>query len=190
MGSTKINRYKKRQTKKEKVWKYIRRNKLFRIGDVMVVLGLTQSYIKPVLWHLEMAGYIRLEEMKSKDYKDREYTMIKDTGVICPSMTNGNIYDHNTHESIDVDDALWIAEKQKLLSAMTENQMIKKEIVESVGMNIHAAIVVRCFKDFKVFGVTADGPRQRQTRTLYINKEKRDDFIAALSQGVCPARSA
>ena len=190
MGSTKINRYKKKQTQKEKVWKYIRRNKLFRVGDVMTVLSLTQSYIKPVLWHLEMAGYIRLEEMKSKEYRDREYTMIKDTGVICPSMTNGNIYDHNTKKTIDVDDALWIEEKQKLLSVMTQEKMIKKEIVESVGMNIYAAIVVRCFKDFKAYGLITDGPRQRQTRTLCIDKEKRNEFIAALKQGICPTRSA
>ncbi len=190
MGSANLKRCKRKQTNKEKVWKYIRRNKLFRVGDVMTVLDLTQAYIKPVLWHLEMAGYIRLEEVERNQYVERVYVMLKDTGPICPSMVNGNMYDHNIKENIDVDDASWAKEKQKLLSAMTQKYMTKKEIVESVGMNVSAAVVIRCFKDFKAFGVIEDGPRTKNKRTLFIDKEKRDELIRAIEQGLRPTRSA
>ncbi len=79
----------------------MRRNRTFRVGDVMAVLDLTLGFCKQTLWYFEQAKYLKLESNIGK-YRDRVYTLIKNTGAKNPSIVNGIVYDYNNKESINI----------------------------------------------------------------------------------------
>ena len=75
----------------------MRRNIRFRVGDIMMILDIKDKTVKPIMWALEKAGYLRLESAGDA-YKDRIYTFIKNTGIKSPSINGAEVYDHNTGE--------------------------------------------------------------------------------------------
>lgn len=78
----------------------MRRNMRFRVGDIILILDIKERTIKPIMWALEKAGYLRLESTGDA-YKDRIYTFIKNTGIKSPSINAAEVYDHNTGELFD-----------------------------------------------------------------------------------------
>ncbi len=87
---------------RQKVWNYIRRNPIFRVGDIMITLEVKQGFLKQMFWYLSEAGYIRIDDDKV-EYTDRVYTLMKNTGIKVPSMVGDKLYDYNTGEEIVVE---------------------------------------------------------------------------------------
>lgn len=94
-------RFKRKGSKKQQMWGYMRRNRSFRVGDVMAVLELSMKFCKQTLWYLSETGYVRLEN-DAKRYEDRIYTLINDTGAKCPSMIDNKLYDYNTGKEYEI----------------------------------------------------------------------------------------
>lgn len=141
-------RYKRENSKKQPVWAYIRRNNPFRVGDVMVIQGVEQKFMKNLLWNLERAGYVRLEN-EPELYRDRVYTLIKNTGSKSPSIGNGYLYDHNTGENIEIKGKrqgnTTRSSYYKMLKAMTSKLMTRSEIAEAAGLKLRGGNAGRCF---------------------------------------------
>ncbi|MDD3465994.1 MAG: ArsR family transcriptional regulator [Campylobacterales bacterium] len=100
-GNDRPLRFKRKASKKNQMWGYMRRNRSFRVGDVMSILDLSLAFCKQTLWYLSETGYVRLEN-DVKTYKDRIYTLVNDTGVKCPSMIDNKVYDYNIDKEYEI----------------------------------------------------------------------------------------
>ena len=188
MASKVKSRTKHRNSNKQRVWKYMRRNPRFRVNDVMMILDVSQKYLKPILWHLELAGYIKLTEAKFGAYTNRWYSLIKDTGPVAPSVVNSEVYDHNTGESIIIDDAHddthWREEKLLMLEAMHSCEVVRSEVADGANMNAEGALFMRCWKCLRRRGVVKVGQRTPTKRFWNIDEEAKREFKKELSQSV------
>jgi len=94
-------KYKNKSTVIQKVWNYIRRNRSFRIGDILILCGIKHNYLQKYIRFLELAKYVRREN-GSKPYSNREYILLKNTGPLAPSMNQYGLYDFNTKEDFQL----------------------------------------------------------------------------------------
>ena len=74
---------KKKTVVKQKVWEYIRRNKRFRVGDLIIIFDLKLSYAKWLIWNFSKAGVIELIQ-DNKRFTERFYRLKQDTGIKAP----------------------------------------------------------------------------------------------------------
>ncbi len=132
-------RFKRKGTKKQQMWGYMRRNRSFRVGDVMAVLELSMSFCKQTLWYLSECGYVRLEN-DAKRYEDRIYTLVNDTGVKAPSMIDNKLYDYNTGKEYEVKrtvtDPITIA--PQILETLKSGAKSQAEIARELGISTSA----------------------------------------------------
>lgn len=77
----------------------MRRNPRFCVSDAMLVTGVSASFCKTFLWHLEKIGYVRLD--KGGEIIGRQYTLLVNTGPQSPAVINGKVYDYNTGHTYD-----------------------------------------------------------------------------------------
>lgn len=173
---------------KQNIWHYMRRNVNFRVGDIMMILEVEKNTIKPILWALEKAKYLRLSK-DAKEYKDRIYTLIKNTGAKSPSIVNGDVYDHNTksffkHEVIKKEkqkrQPIAPRTRLKLLKAMTKPKMSKEEIALIAGVNGSGGGAKAEFLYLTLGGVIkrVDPIERREGRMLFtIDHGKKDECI-------------
>ncbi len=66
-------------------WQYMRRNRTFRVGDVMSITEIKVMNIKGFLYLLEKNGYIKRAN-KTRTFIDRIYVLLKDSGVLSPTF--------------------------------------------------------------------------------------------------------
>lgn len=86
------------KTNRQKTWNYMRRNKVFRIGDILTVLEVSEEGLKELIRQLNHVGYIKIVS-KAKKFRDRKYKLIKNTGVQCPMVVHKKkLYDRNTEQ--------------------------------------------------------------------------------------------
>lgn len=187
------DRYVRRKSLKQKIWNYMRRNKRFRVGDIMMILEVRDGTIRPLMWALESAKYIRLEN-EAKEYKDRTYTFIKDTGIKSPSIINGDVYDHNTKEEFKLQkQPTAYRMRLKLLKAMSRPTMTKDEIAKSAEVSITGGWAKQEFLYLNLKGAIArTNPVQRREKEILftVNKDKCDELISDIEASLRPVRSA
>jgi len=75
----------------------MRRNRTFRFGDVIMITGVSNIYLKNIIRYLKAVDYI-IEVEKVKPYTSTQFTLIKYTGVKSPSFKGNTVYDYNTDE--------------------------------------------------------------------------------------------
>lgn len=193
MDSTRKIRLKRKNDLKQKVWNYMRRNKRFRVGDIMMILEVRDGTIRPIMWALESAKYIRIEN-EAQEYKDRIYTFVKDTGIKSPSIINGDIYDHNTKEEFKLQkQPTSYRMRLKLLKAMSLPLMTKDEIAKSAEVSITGGWAKQEFLYLNIKGAIArTNPIQRREKEILftVNKEKRDELIRDIEESLRPVRTA
>lgn len=125
-------RSQRRTSQKEGVWRYMRRNRTFRVGDLLIVSSLAVDTLKPLLWHLHKSGYLELRNNEGK-YTDRVYTLIKNTGIRSPAVINGVLYDYNTGEEFKIE----IRPTEKIfLDAVWRHRPVclRKQVLETSGL--------------------------------------------------------
>lgn len=76
---------KKRIVVKQKIWEHIRRNKYFRVGDLIIIFDLKKSYAKWLIWYFAKAGVIELIQ-KDKNFNNRIYRLKNDIGAKAPKV--------------------------------------------------------------------------------------------------------
>ncbi len=153
MELQKPSRFKRRTSRKQKVWQFMRRNRAFRVGDLMVILEVKREFLKPLFWHLEEAGYLKLLQ-NDKDYKERIYQLVQDTGVKSPSIINGEVYDYNTGASVHIKRrGMARRHLEAMLKVLDEEKMSKQEIATRVYMNHKGGSAKLAFKNLVTEGV-------------------------------------
>lgn len=163
------HRYRRKTSALHKVWQYMRWNRTFRYGDVLIVTGVSHSYLKNIIWHLKNIGYIK-EHKRKKPYSATEFTLVKMTGIKSPSINNGIVYDYNTKEEFKIE---IIPPLTKLLSSMTEPKMSKQTIAKKAGVNY--AVAKSWFKKLTELGLIVEiKPIERVdgTKAFVIDLEK------------------
>ncbi len=113
----------------------MRRNRTFRFGDVVMITGVTHSYLKNIIWHLSRVGYVEMVE-KVKPYSSTHFTLIKYTGVKSPSIINGVVFDYNLGKEIKIEITPTLT---KLLACMTDAKMSKHTIATNAGVSFAVA---------------------------------------------------
>ncbi len=91
----------RRKTKRQRAWEYMRRNRVFRVGDVLLVLEMSENSLQMLLRQLVQAKYIKMVEHK-RAFIDKKYKLVKNTGVVCPAMINNEkaLWDVNIGEKV------------------------------------------------------------------------------------------
>ncbi|WP_419782369.1 hypothetical protein [Malaciobacter marinus] len=80
----------------------MRRNPNFRVSEIEMVCGVSTSYLQKYLRTLVAARYIVFISKVKKPYSNREYRLIKNTGVKAPVyLRDGTgLYDENLNKKI------------------------------------------------------------------------------------------
>lgn len=78
-----LKRTKCGKAKKQKVWEYMRRNKVFRVGDLMIVFDMKKNYTNWILWFFKKEGLLK-QVYSGKKFEDSVWKVIKDIGVVSP----------------------------------------------------------------------------------------------------------
>jgi len=87
-------RGKKMTSAQQRAWNYIRKQRVFRVGDVMMVVGIGKENLKSFLFALKKFEYVRAEN-GSRTFEDKTFTLILDSGVYAPTVTNHKLFDKN-----------------------------------------------------------------------------------------------
>lgn len=160
-------------SQKHKVWGYIRRNRYFTFIDCMMATGVTENYLKTILWHLEKAGYIRQKSFKSIPKKrDYQHCMGKVFGVKSPSIVNGIVYDLNTNEEFNVSPTLVI---EKMLVVMNENSLLtKEEIAKKARVTQRAA--KKYYQRLETVNAISAATTDGNTNAKYLRRDNKKLF--------------
>lgn len=183
-----------RRSKKQQIWEFMRRNRQFRVGDLMMILEVKPQFLMNIIHSFELCGYVRLVT-GSELFRDRIFLLKNDTGVRSPILNKEIIKDQNTKEVFVLDGKhpIQIADKLSFLYAMKHDQMTKKEIAHTAGFDAHSMQSIRYLREFSDQQIMICQPTHmsREGQTVFvINTEKRDDLIRTLEESLRPARSA
>jgi hypothetical protein len=72
MGFCKKQKSGKRRSMRSRVLSYIKRNRVFRVGDLEIIFELKISYLKWLIWSFSKEGLIVLKA-NSKRFEERYY---------------------------------------------------------------------------------------------------------------------
>lgn len=187
-----------RRSKKQQIWEFMRRNRQFRAGDLMMILDVDQDFLMPIWRALELCGYMQLEA-GSETFRDRIYRLNKDTGVRSPVILKKPcdiVRDLNTGEEfvLDGNHPVQIADRLVLLHALKHKTMFREQIALIANMHLFSAKTIRYLSEFTEDGIMERLPRSpkiRDDRRSYaINKEKRDELIRTIEESLRSTRAA
>jgi transcription initiation factor IIE alpha subunit len=162
-NDNKALRYKRSASALQKVWNYIRRNRVFRFGDVMMVVGVRHEYLRNLLWHLEGAGYIKCEDTL-KTNTNSIFRVVRMSGAKSPSIINGVVYDYNTDEKFEIKRKKPL---EKILEALKSlKSFTKEELARASGVS--ESSVKKALSELKDRGVIYEYERQiMSTKKLF-----------------------
>jgi len=118
---------------KQRVWDYMRRNKIFKIKDLMCILDVKEYTIRYIIYALETAGYV--QRKKRDDKKQRQVLMeatfvflAKDNILIAPIITSNEVYCTTTGVKTDIG-------ARKLLLNALKNGLGQNEVARKIGVD-------------------------------------------------------
>ena len=106
MARKKGGNLKVKDSKKQKAWNFMKRNRTFRLGDLCMCIGATQNTLHSFFWTLEKVGYLKLKSESFKNKSNRVYVVLKHTGLYSPSLKRKGMYDHNTDETFCISSSI------------------------------------------------------------------------------------
>jgi len=181
INSEKI-KYSSKSTVIQSVWNYIRRNRNFRIGDLIMICGIKHQYLQRYIRFLELAEYLK-RTSGSKPYSNREYLLLKNTGPLAPSMNQYGLYDFN----IKKDYTLLNNEKKrkqfapevitKILQSIDYDETTKDNLITKA--DIPARSLIKWWDRLQKFGVIlspipVDNSHKKRWPSDKVAKFKRD----------------
>jgi len=175
-----------RRSTKQKVWDFMRRNRAFRAGDVMMILDVDKHFLMPIFRAFELAGYLELES-GSETFNDRHYKLLKNTGIRSPSVLKKPcdiVRDLNISEELILDGThpVQIADKLRLLHAMKYDCMYRERIAVIADIHLYSAKTIRYLEEFTELGIMERKPRSNcsDRRMFTIHHDKREALIREL----------
>ena len=165
---------------RQKVWNFMRRNRVLMVSDVMAITGANYKYLKEMIQTFERGGYIKVIK-RGKTFSSMQLKLLKYTGVKVPAYDKSLnvIYDYNTKEEIDVSKVLII---EKVLEVLTEPLMSKQDIARN--MNKTTDTLKNQYAELVSYGVLIrtnpleynDNGEMLFSINLRIVKEKKEQF--------------
>jgi len=165
---------------RQKVWNFMRRNRVLMVSDIMAITGANYKYLKEMIQTFERGGYIKVLK-RGKAFSSTQLKLLKYTGVKVPAYDKSLnvIYDYNTKEEIDVSKVLVI---EKVLEVLTEPLMSKQEIAHK--MNKATDSLKNQYAELVAYGVLVrtdpieynDNSEMLFRVNLRIVKEKKEQF--------------
>ncbi|MFW2235256.1 hypothetical protein ACN4FE_04430 [Aliarcobacter butzleri] len=148
--------YAKKTKKNQMMWNYIRRNKIFRAAEILIVCDIGVSYLSKYLRFLEKSGYIKCISKKRNILLDREYRFINNTGQKAPLVSNNSLFDYNINKSFDFSPdkprKIEIPETlMKVLSSINQEEITISDIEEQA--NITSIALEKWWSRLKKMGV-------------------------------------
>lgn len=179
----KIDYGKKKVRENQKIWNYIRRNKIFRAGEILIVCGTSFTYFQKYLRFLEKSEYVEFIGKKRNPLTNREYKLIKNTGVKAPLVSNNSLFDYNTGECFDYSPdkkkKIEIPENLiKILKSLNNTEMTRKEIITEA--NITMSNLAKWWKRLEKVGVVKGKVielKQNPIKYYFTKYKKRDGFV-------------
>jgi len=179
----KIDYNKNKVKENQKIWNYIRRNKIFRAGEILMVCGTSFSYFQKYLRFLEKSKYVEFVGKKRNPLTNREYKLIKNTGAKAPLVSNNSLFDYNTGEcfdyspdkkrKIEIPDNLI-----KILKCLNQTEMTRTEIIKEA--NIPMSTLAKWWKRLEKTGVVngkVEEIKQNPVKYYFTKYKKRDGFV-------------
>lgn len=132
-------------TIRQKVWNYMRRNRVFMISDVMAITGANYKNIQKMFKIYEYAGYIKILK-RQKPFSSTQLKLIKCTGVKAPAYDNKKdvLFDYNTNKEISVKSKSAI---QKVLDCLDKAMVTKEAVTKEAGVSLMTA--KKCYQELK-----------------------------------------
>lgn len=88
------------KTKNQLMWDYMRRNRIFTIAEMMMILGFKSNTIKSFVYMLRKSGYV-IRVQKNANLESHIFKLENCTGVKVPMITavtsNRKVIDRNKH---------------------------------------------------------------------------------------------
>lgn len=78
-----IKKHMHKHSNKQKAWNFMRRNKRYRVGDMMCILELSESNTRVILSALQKRGYI-MAVNKTRNLKDKEFIVVRANELFFP----------------------------------------------------------------------------------------------------------
>jgi len=183
-----------RRSKKQQIWEFMRRNRQFRVGDLMMILELKPQFLMNIIHSFELCGYLKLVS-GSELFRDRIFLLKNDTGIRSPIINKETIKDQNIKEIFVLDGKhpLQVADKLSFLHVMEHEQMTRKEIADMAGFNVYSMQSIRYLREFsdQKIMICQSTDMSRDGQAIFtINKEKRDELIRTLEESLRSTRSA
>lgn len=82
-----MSQYRRRKSERQYVWEYMRRNRIFKVEDLLPLTDMGTESLRKYFGQLERAGYIRARKIGGKvprRFTERSYGLVKNTGILCP----------------------------------------------------------------------------------------------------------
>lgn len=77
----------------------MRRNRNFRLGDLLLIFEMPESSLATLIRQLFRAGYIK-KTVSKQAFKDKGYKLVRNTGVMCPKPKGKReLWDMNLNEA-------------------------------------------------------------------------------------------
>jgi len=138
----KVRRVKK--SSKDKVWEYIRRNRVFCIKELMLVIKIDKTYLKSFIWILEATGYLKVAYWEA-EFKNRCYTLIRNSGPITPKTESGEVYDYNLKQTFYIKNKL-----KELFLKVLDGVEAQEDLLEQIGIDELLSFILALKKSKKV----------------------------------------
>lgn len=87
---------------KQRMWDYMRRNKIFKPIDIMTILDVKYNTVRSFLYPLMLAGMIQKKEPSKKIAHSVYVFSAKDSVILAPLVNSREVYCYVTGVSIDI----------------------------------------------------------------------------------------
>ncbi len=92
----------RKKTTRQQIWEYMRRNKIFEIGDILLIFEVGDDVLRAYIRQLLGGGYLQCITSK-RTFEKKAYRLIKNTGALAP---------------------IWIAKEKKLIDANIQSKNV------------------------------------------------------------------
>lgn len=138
-----------KNTIRQKVWNYMRRNRIFTLGELIAIIGSSYKNLREMLKVYEHTGYVKIIS-KEKPMTSTRYKLIKYTGVRVPIYNKETkvLNDTNIGKEIKVRP---LHSLEKILDCLNKELMTKQEINKQVDLS--SSTIVNCYAILKELSI-------------------------------------
>lgn len=117
---------------KQRMWDFMRRNRKFKMNDIVTLLDLKVNTVRTLLYNLELAGIVRRE--KKGVFRDAVFTFLaKEEITEAPIITHKEVYCTTTQRSIKIEAYGLLKEA---LKEKSQGQLAKELEVDKSTLNL------------------------------------------------------